>query len=232
MRDYLLDCPDRSRLSARLAGVELSPCTGLSLCGIGPRLKPVPAGMLLRSGISCAVLLACLVGVAGAQNSEREPSPHAIEQAQCSLLEAHHAISSIPALASLAEELKRSNPYLHDRHIAEVLCHDFTHHGQKDMVVLVQDGAQVTREWLAFRRHYSGWTLIFRRKTQAVDLGLGGDSIEEWEPIFRANDPDCCPSGGQTYRLFHWNGKQFVLSATKKIAPSAPLSPGATPTAP
>jgi hypothetical protein len=208
---------------------------------VGPRLesvrnwtwlKPVPVGMLLRREILCALLLTCLVGTPGAQNSELEARRRAIEQAQCSLLEAHHAISSIPALASLAEELKRANPYLHDRLIAEVLCHDFTGHGQKDMVVFVQDGAQVTSEWLAFRRHYSGWTLIFRRKTQAVDLGLAGGSIEEWEPIFRANDPDCCPSGGQTYRLFHWNGKQFVRSATKKIAPSAPHGAGAAWTAP
>jgi len=191
---------------------------------------PMPSGDLPRMRLFCVLFLACWVGAVRAQgpepeacrhSSEPEACRHAIEQAQCSLLEAHRAISSTPALASLALELKRANPYLHDRHIAEVLCHDFTGHGQKDMVVFVVDGAQVSREWLLFRRQNTGWRLVFCHKTQAVDIGLVRDSIEEWEPIFLPNDPDCCPSGGETYRLFRWNGQRFALSATRKIAPSA-----------
>jgi hypothetical protein len=198
----------------------------------------MPSGNLPRMGLFCALLLACWVSAVRAQSPEPEacrggPEPeacrHAIEQAQCSLLEAHHAISSTRALVPLALELKRANPYLHDRHIAEVLCHDFTGRGQKDMVVFVADGAQVDREWLVFRRRNTGWRLVFRHKTRAVDLGLVPDGIEEWEPIFLPNDPDCCPSGGETYRLFRWNGQRFDLSATKKIAPSASPSDRSVP---
>ena len=30
-------------------------------------------------------------------------------------------------------------------------------------------------------------------------------------PIYKANDPNCCPTGGFAHDRYHWSGGRFVL---------------------
>jgi hypothetical protein len=38
-----------------------------------------------------------------------------------------------------------------------------------------------------------------------------GADIVETDPIYKKNDPNCCPSGGFAHSRWHWNGQEFVV---------------------
>ena len=38
----------------------------------------------------------------------------------------------------------------------------------------------------------------------------GRDIVEE-QPVFRKNDPNCCPSGGFDHRRWHWDGAKLAV---------------------
>jgi hypothetical protein len=51
------------------------------------------------------------------------------------------------------------------------------------------------------------------RDLKAYKIGLfqvGGDLVES-PPVYLANDPNCCPTGGFDHRRFHWNGTKFLV---------------------
>jgi hypothetical protein len=42
------------------------------------------------------------------------------------------------------------------------------------------------------------------------------------QPIYKKNDPNCCPTGGFDHHRYHWNGARFVVARawhTKSFRP-------------
>jgi hypothetical protein len=126
----------------------------------------------------------------------------------CTAHAARHAILAAPALRSLRATLENGGGP--DR----LICHDLTRDGKGDMAVTVFSGGTAgDTAWVVFRRAGNGWKLAYAQ-LHAYKVGLfrsGGDLIES-QPIYRKNDPNCCPSGGFAQRRFHWNGKTFVVT--------------------
>ena len=66
--------------------------------------------------------------------------------------------------------------------------------------------------WAAFARGAAGWRLA-GANPNGYKLGLfpvGADLVES-QPVYRKNDPNCCPTGGFDHRRFHWNGRALVV---------------------
>ena len=63
-----------------------------------------------------------------------------------------------------------------------------------------------------FKRPAGKWVLVFKRlNVYKVGLfRLGGD-LADSQPVYRKNDPNCCPTGGFDHRRYHWNGSRFAL---------------------
>ena len=34
------------------------------------------------------------------------------------------------------------------------------------------------------------------------------------QPVYRRNDPNCCPTGGFDHTLYRWNGRKLVVDRT------------------
>jgi hypothetical protein len=126
----------------------------------------------------------------------------------CTLHAARQAILATPALRSLRPTLANGGgPDL-------LFCHDLTGDGNVDMAVTVFSGGTAgDTAWVVFRHTGNGWKLAYAQ-LHAYKVGLfrSGNDLIESQPIYRRNDPNCCPTGGFAQRRFHWNGTTFVVT--------------------
>jgi hypothetical protein len=95
-----------------------------------------------------------------------------------------------------------------------IICHDLTGDGRVDMAVtLASGGTAGDIAWAAFARRPGGWRLAGANPTayKLLLLRTGRDLVET-QPVYRKNDPNCCPTGGFDHRRFHWNGRALAVT--------------------
>jgi len=92
-----------------------------------------------------------------------------------------------------------------------VLCADYTGDGRADMAVTIASGGTAGNiAWLVFVRTSTAWRVALNRSGYKVGLYRIGTDLVDSQPIYRPNDPNCCPTGGFDHARWHWNGKAFV----------------------
>jgi hypothetical protein len=94
-------------------------------------------------------------------------------------------------------------------------CADFTADGQPDMVLGFSSGGTAgDTGWFVFRGGAGGgWQLVLKRlKLYKVGVFRAGGDLVESQPVYRKNDPNCCPTGGFDRVRFHWDGSRFVVA--------------------
>jgi len=133
---------------------------------------------------------------AGAAGCSRAVAKAAIRQAK-------------PRVPSPANGTIAVRPAFADR----LICFDFTRDGRIDLAVTVASGGTAGDiAWFVLRRTPTGWRLALARGGYKVGLfRVGGDLVDS-QPVYRSNDPNCCPTGGFDHRRWHWNGNRFVLA--------------------
>ena len=94
----------------------------------------------------------------------------------------------------------------------EVLCFDFTRDGRLDLAVTIASGGTAGDVGFAvFRATAGGWRVALARGGYKLGLfRVGGDLVSS-QPVYRKNDPNCCPTGGFDHIRFHWNGVRFIV---------------------
>jgi hypothetical protein len=94
-----------------------------------------------------------------------------------------------------------------------LICHDFTRDGRTDVAFTIFSGGTAGDiAWVALRRTSDGWRVaVFRRNLYKVGLRRAGDELVETQPVYRANDPNCCPTGGFDHRRFRWAKSAFAV---------------------
>ena len=149
-----------------------------------------------------AVLAALLLAV-GAGNAHARPAA-----STCTKAAANAAIRASSLPADL-KDLTRQRMAGVDR----IICSDFPSDGRPDMAVtLFSGGTAGDIAWAAFRRVATGWRLAgANASAYKVGLALVAGDLVESQPIYRKNDPNCCPTGGFAHRRFHWNGHALAV---------------------
>jgi hypothetical protein len=128
-------------------------------------------------------------------------------QPPCTHAAARAAILAAPALASVRATLKYGGGP--DR----LICHDLTGDGVRELAVTIFSGGTAgDTAWVVFRWRAGRWQLAHRElDVYKVGLARVATDLVETEPVYRRNDPNCCPTGGFDHRRFHWNGSRFVV---------------------
>jgi hypothetical protein len=138
------------------------------------------------------------------------PARTAEQKQPCNLAVAKQAITKTKfRMKLLGPDTVRVAPSSVNR----VLCWDFTRDGRLDMAVTIASGGTAGDVGFAvFRRTPTGWAVALARNGYKLGLlQVGGDPVSS-QPIYRKNDPNCCPTGGFDHLRFHWNGKRFVVA--------------------
>jgi hypothetical protein len=66
--------------------------------------------------------------------------------------------------------------------------------------------------WVLFRKVRGRWRLAYSvLQTYKVGLARDGDDLVETTPVYRNDDPNCCPTGGFDHRRFRWSGSQLEV---------------------
>jgi hypothetical protein len=63
-----------------------------------------------------------------------------------------------------------------------------------------------------FRRTAAGWRVALTRGGYKLGLFRAGADVIESQPVYKQNDPNCCPSGGFDHVRYHWNGTRFAIA--------------------
>ncbi len=89
-------------------------------------------------------------------------------------------------------------------------------------VTIASGGTAGDIGFAVFRATPNGWRVVLARNGYKLGLfRMGGDLVSS-QPVYRRNDPNCCPTGGFDHLRFHWNGVRFVVARswhTKSFRP-------------
>ena len=150
------------------------------------------------------------VALAAALGAFFAGTPRAAPVAPCSKAAARAAVlaSSLPKRWKDSARQKHS-PY---EGVSVLLCHDLTRDGRVDMAITFASGGTAGDvAWVVFRRVGAGWKLALSRLSgYKLAIRRSGSDIVETQPIYRANDPNCCPTGGYAHTRWSWNGRRFA----------------------
>jgi len=166
----------------------------------------------MLDGMRLAILIALSVAALAATAA---PSSAA---APCTRVAAKTAILANASLGSLRPILTQGGG------VDTVLCHDFTGDGAGDMAVTVFSGGTAGDiAWLVFRQAGGRWVLALKRlNVYKIGLFRLGNDLAVSQPVYKANDPNCCPSGGFDHVRYHWRGTTFAVARrwhTKRFHP-------------
>jgi hypothetical protein len=137
-------------------------------------------------------------------------APAHAAQARCGLATARAAITSTHLrMKLLGDSTTRVDPKSAD----QVICFDFTRDGRLDVAVTIASGGTAGDIGFAvFRATAAGWRVALARDGYKLGLfRLRGDLVGS-QPVYRKNDPNCCPTGGFDHVRYHWNGARFVVA--------------------
>lgn len=76
--------------------------------------------------------------------------------------------------------------------------------------------------FVLFRRTATGWRVARAGGGYKLGLFRAGADVDEVQPVYRGNDPNCCPSGGFDHVRYRWSGTRFVVTRswhTKRFSP-------------
>ena len=115
-------------------------------------------------------------------------------------------VLSQPALRPLVDTVRYGGG------VDTLICHDFTGDGRVDMAFTIFSGGTAgDTAWVVLRRTSTGWRVAYRQlSAYKVALTRAGSDLVETQPVYRKNDPNCCPSGGFDHRRLRWNGRTFA----------------------
>ena len=94
--------------------------------------------------------------------------------------------------------------------------------GQTMAVTIASGGTAGDIGFVLFRRTASGWRVALARGGYKLGLFRVGADVVESQPVYRKNDPNCCPSGGFDHVRYRWNGSTFAVARsyhTKSFRP-------------
>lgn len=130
--------------------------------------------------------------------------------AACNLATAKRAIASTQLrMQLLGPGVARVDPSSAD----QVICFDFTRDGRVDVAVTIASGGTAGDIGFAvFRATAAGWRVALARDGYKLGLVRVGGDLVSTQPVYRKNDPNCCPTGGFDHVRFHWNGVRFVVA--------------------
>ena len=139
------------------------------------------------------------------------PAGAAVSSTPCSVAAAQAAVVRLNPKPSIPG-LGQGRLSIHPADIDTVLCYDFTRDGRRDLAMTVASGGTAGDiGWLVLVATGRGYGVA--RVGGGYKLGLarrGGDLVVT-QPVYRKNDPNCCPTGGFDHRRWHWNGRRFVV---------------------
>lgn len=96
--------------------------------------------------------------------------------------------------------------------IGQVSCQDLTRDGIDD-AIFVRDstGSAGTMGWGVLAGKKDGrWDLpLFRRAEAGVEVSAEGHKVIRRQPIYRPEDPHCCPTGGTEVEVYVYRGGRF-----------------------
>lgn len=154
--------------------------------------------------------VAALAATASAQGAASAP---------CNTAQAKAAIKSTHLKMALLGPVSAVDP----NSVSRVVCYDFTRDGRTDMAVSIASGGTAGDVGIVvFRATPAGWAVALRNPGYKVGAQRVGGDLVITQPIYKANDPNCCPTGGFAHDRYHWNAGRFVLIrhyVTKSPAP-------------
>jgi hypothetical protein len=124
----------------------------------------------------------------------------------CTAATAHAQVLAQARLQPIAQVIRYSGG------VDRVLCNDLDRDGVGDMAFSVASGGTAgDMWWVALRRVGARWQVV--KVGQGYKLGVSqhGSDIDVRQPAFRANDPNCCPTGGTDHVRWRWNGARLIV---------------------
>ncbi|MEX1143067.1 MAG: hypothetical protein WD993_07250 [Thermoleophilaceae bacterium] len=131
------------------------------------------------------------------------------------------------ALAQKTRAGRRNAPNVPGGDVAtHAVCHDFTGDGRRDVAFAIASGGTGGAfEWAVFRRRPRTSDPAAKRFRKVAERRSGTHTsmtrrrrlLVVRNPIYRADDPNCCPTGGERLRSYRVKANRVVLVDRRRV---------------
>ena len=92
-------------------------------------------------------------------------------------------------------------------------CLDLDGDGARDLAFSVFSGGTAgDMDWAVLLRAGNRWRVVQFGHGYKLALAASGHDLVVTQPVYRKNDPNCCPTGGFDHARWHWNGVKLALA--------------------
>jgi hypothetical protein len=96
--------------------------------------------------------------------------------------------------------------------ITTAICFDFTRDGRRDVAFAIWTGGSAQNvAWAVLVKTPVGWRVALTRRGYHFGLQRVGRELVMIQPVYKRDDPNCCPTGGFDKYAYGWTGKRFSL---------------------
>jgi hypothetical protein len=132
----------------------------------------------------------------------------------CGAAEAKAAVKAapltIPASQSISSEAYRVSP----SQVDSVICIPLPGRRVAMALTIASGGTAGDIDWAVFLSGPKGYKLSLVRGGYKLGLLRAGSDLVETDPVYKRDDPNCCPSGGFNHTRWRWNGDRFGVVRT------------------
>jgi hypothetical protein len=134
--------------------------------------------------------------------------------AACGLAAARATVKGVPLVVPASQSISSERFRVSPSDIDGAMCLPLAG-GTTALVVTVGSGGTAGDiGWAIYVRGSAGYRVALVRGGYKLSLGRAGGDLVETDPVYRKNDPNCCPTGGFDHTQWHWNGTRFVVART------------------
>ena len=145
-------------------------------------------------------LLFAVVSLAGAPSC-------GVSAARAAVRDTHLTIPASQSISSQAYRVSASQ-------VDQVICFRFAGGKVVLAATIASGGTAGDIDWAVFTREPKGYAVSLVRGGYKLGLVRVGSDLVETDPVYRTNDPNCCPTGGFNHTRWHWNGTEFTVART------------------
>lgn len=114
--------------------------------------------------------------------------------------------------------------------LVQVLCGPFTGPGSNSMAVTFSaETCWEPQGWAVYEYTGGAWARVTAVNTWLSEplVAIGSD-LHEVDPVFSRGDPRCLPSGGERWRVWHWDGTRLTAGHWQPVKQAIAVWSGRT----
>ena len=134
--------------------------------------------------------------------------------AACGIATARAAVKAVPLIVPASESISGESFRISPSDVDGVTCLRLPGGVTAIVLTVASGGTAGDVNWAIYVKGKGPLRVGLVRGGYKLSLGRIGSDIVETDPVYKKNDPNCCPTGGFDHTQWRWTGTKWAVAKT------------------